>query len=150
MRPASGLPAWTASHLQYKDYGRNYKPSNSKVKFQNYPLGENIMSIEKAVEAIIKEAQERGDFDNLKGKGQPIDLDAYFETPEDLRLAYTALKNAGMVSPEVELLQEIAALKERLASTYEETQRNKLKKILHDKQLEFNIMMERQKKLLKG
>lgn len=108
------------------------------------------MSIEKAVEAIIKEAQERGDFDNLKGKGQPIDLDAYFETPEDLRLAYTALKNAGMVSPEVELLQEIAALKERLASTYEETQRNKLKKILHDKQLEFNIMMERQKKLLKG
>jgi len=108
------------------------------------------MSIEKAVEAIIKEAQERGDFDNLKGKGQPIDLDAYFETPEELRLAYTALKNAGMVSPEVELLQEIAALKERLASTYEETQRNKLKKILHDKQLEFNIMMERQKKLLKG
>lgn len=108
------------------------------------------MSIEKAVEAIIKEAQERGDFDNLKGKGQPIDLDAYFETPEDLRLAYTALKNAGMVSPEVELLQEIAALKERLASTYEETQRNKLKKILHDKQLEFNIMMERQKKLRKG
>ncbi|MFM8876066.1 MAG: DUF1992 domain-containing protein [Anaerolineae bacterium] len=107
------------------------------------------MSIEKAVEAIIKEAQERGDFDNLKGKGQPIDLDAYFETPEDLRLAYTALKNAGMVSPEVELLQEIAALKERLASTYEETQRNKLKKILHDKQLEFNIMMERQKKLRK-
>ncbi len=108
------------------------------------------MSIEKAVETIIKEAQERGDFDNLKGKGQPIDLDAYFETPEELRLAYTALKNAGMVSPEVELLQEIAALKERLASTYEETQRNKLKKILHDKQLEFNIMMERQKKLRKG
>lgn len=108
------------------------------------------MSIEKAVEAIIKEAQERGDFDNLKGKGQPIDLDAYFETPEELRLAYTALKNAGMVSPEVKLLQEIAALKERLASTYEETQRNKLKKILHDKQLEFNIMMERQKKLRKG
>jgi Domain of unknown function (DUF1992) len=108
------------------------------------------MSIEKAVETIIKEAQERGDFDNLKGKGQPIDLDAYFETPEELRLAYTALKNAGMVSPEVELLQEIAALNERLASTYEETQRNKLKKILHDKQLEFNIMMERQKKLRKG
>ena len=32
------------------------------------------MSLEKAVEAIIKEAQERGDFDNLKGKGKPIDL----------------------------------------------------------------------------
>lgn len=108
------------------------------------------MSIEKAVEAIIKEAQERGDFDNLKGKGQPIDLDAYFETPEELRLAYTALKNAGIVSPEVELLQEITALKERLESTFEEIQRNKIKKLIQDKQLEFNIMMERQKKFRKG
>lgn len=108
------------------------------------------MSIEKAVEAIIKEAQERGDFDNLKGKGQPIDLDAYFETPEELRLAYTALKNAGIVSPEVELLQEITALKERLESTFEEIQHNKIKKLIQDKQLEFNIMMERQKKFRKG
>jgi hypothetical protein len=55
-----------------------------------------------------------------------------------------------MISPEVELLQEIAALKERLASTYEEAQRNKIKKIIHDKQLEFNIMMERQKRHRKG
>ena len=109
-----------------------------------------MMSFEKIVEALIKEAQERGDFDNLKGKGQPLDLDAYFETPEDLRLAYSALKNAGIVSPEVELLQEIAALKERLATTFEEVQRNKIKKILHDKQLEFNILMERQKKNRKG
>lgn len=108
------------------------------------------MSFEKAVETIIREAQERGEFDNLKGKGQPIDLDAYFETPEDLRLAYSALKNAGLVSPEIELLQEIAALKERLVSTYEETQRNKIKKIIHDKQLEFNILLERQKRHRKG
>ena len=108
------------------------------------------MSIEKAVEAIIREAQERGDFDNLKGKGQPIDLNAYFETPEDLRLAYSALKNAGVVSAEVELLQEIAALKERLTSTYEESQRSRIKKLIQDKQMQFNIMMERQKKHRKG
>jgi hypothetical protein len=108
------------------------------------------MSIEKAVEAIIKEAQERGDFDNLKGKGQPIDLTAYFETPEDLRLAYSALKNAGIVSPEVELLQEISTLKERLSSTYEESQRSRIKKLINEKQLQFNIMLERQKKHRKG
>ena len=108
------------------------------------------MSIEKAVEAIIREAQERGDFDNLKGKGQPIDLNAYFETPEDLRLAYSALKNAGVVSAEVELLQEIAALKERLTITYEESQHGHIKKLIQDKQMQFNIMMERQKKHRKG
>ncbi|MCL4275125.1 MAG: DUF1992 domain-containing protein [Anaerolineales bacterium] len=104
------------------------------------------MSLAKAVEAIIKEAQERGEFDNLQNKGKPLDLTAYFETPEDLRMAYSVLKNAGMVSAEVELLQEIAALKERLASTYEESQRIRIKKIISEKQLQFNVMMERQKR----
>ncbi len=104
------------------------------------------MSLEKAVEAIIKEAQERGDFDNLKGQGKPIDLTAYFETPEDVRNAYSLLKNAGVVSPEVELLQEIAALKERLATTYEEKDRSRIKKIISDKQLQFNVMIERQRR----
>jgi len=104
------------------------------------------MSLEKAVEAIIKEAQERGEFDNLKGKGQPIDLSAYFETPEELRLGYSALKSAGFVPPEAELLQEIAALKERLSNTFEEIQRNRIKKIIREKQLQFDILLERQKK----
>lgn len=104
------------------------------------------MSLVKAVEAIIKEAMERGEFDNLQNKGKPLDLTAYFETPEDLRMAYSVLKNAEMVSAEVELLQEIAALKERLASTYEESQRIRIKKIISEKQLQFNVMMERQKR----
>lgn len=98
-----------------------------------------------SIEQIIREAQERGDFDNLKNKGKPIDLTAYFETPEDVRLAYSVLQNAGIVSPEVELLQEIAALKERLATTHEENQRRKIKKIIAEKQLQFDVMLEKQK-----
>lgn len=104
------------------------------------------MSLNRAIETIIKEAMERGEFDNLQNKGKPLDLSAYFETPEDLRMAYSVLKNAGMASAEVELLQEIAALKERLAATYEESQRGKIKRIISEKQLQFNVMMERQKR----
>jgi len=104
------------------------------------------MSLEKAVEAIIREAQERGDFDNLKGKGQPIDLSAYFETPEDVRMAYSLLKNAGMAAVEVDLLGEIAALRERLSTTYEEKDRSRIKKLLREKQLQFDVMLERQKR----
>jgi hypothetical protein len=103
------------------------------------------MSLAKSVEAIIKEAQERGDFDNLKNKGKPLDLSAYFETPEDVRMAYSVLQNAGMVTVEIDLLQEIAALKERLTTTYEESQRSRIKKIISEKQLQFNVMLERQK-----
>lgn len=108
------------------------------------------MNFDKVVEAIIKEAQERGDFENLKGKGKPIDLNAYFETPEELRLAYSVLKNAEIAAPEVELLQEIAALKERLTSTFEETQRSRIKKLIQGKQMEFNLMLERRKKHSRG
>jgi len=104
------------------------------------------MSLEKAVEAIIREAQERGDFDNLKGKGKPIDLNAYFETPEDLRMAYSMLKNAGMVSTEVDLLNEIAALKEKLTTAYEEKDRSRIQKMIREKQLQFDIMIEQQKR----
>jgi len=116
------------------------------VNFYNRIKKGETMSLEKAVEAIIREAQERGDFDNLKGKGKPIDLSAYFETPEDVRLAYSVLKNAGMVSVEVDLLTEIAALKERLATTYEEKDRSRIQKMIREKQLQFNVMMERQKR----
>jgi hypothetical protein len=104
------------------------------------------MNFDKLVEAAIREAQERGDFDNLKGKGKPIDLNAYFETPEDLRMAYSLLKNANMVAAEVELLGEIAALTERLAAIREEKDRSRIQKLIREKQMRFNILMERQKR----
>ena len=44
------------------------------------------MSIESAIEQKIREAIARGEFDNLSGSGKPLDLDAYFNTPEDLRM----------------------------------------------------------------
>ena len=74
------------------------------------------MNLDKIVEEIIKKAQERGEFDNLPGKGKPIDLSSYFETPEEVRVAYSMLKNAGMTSREVDLLKEIAELKQVLAA----------------------------------
>jgi len=44
---------------------------------------------------FIKEAMECGKFDNLPAKAKPIDLTEYFEMPEEVRLANSALKNAG-------------------------------------------------------
>ena len=105
------------------------------------------MSFDKLIEEKIKEAQRRGDFDNLPGKGKPIDLSTYFETPEDVRLAQSVLKNAGFTSREVELLNEIAGLKQLLVSGVDETKKQELQKQIQEKQIEFSIMMERQKRL---
>ena len=67
------------------------------------------MSIEKFVDEQIKRAIEAGEFDNLSGKGKPIDLKAYFETPEDLRMAYSILKSNNFVPEEVEMLKDRSA-----------------------------------------
>src|SRR5918996_2833962 len=66
------------------------------------------------VEQKLLEAVSRGEFDDLPGAGRPLELDDDALIPEDLRLAYRVLKNAGFVPPEVETLNEIAQL-ERLA-----------------------------------
>ena len=104
------------------------------------------MPFDRIVEAIIKEAMERGEFDHLPGKGQPIDLTEYFETPEEVRLAYSILKNAGMTSREVDLLKEIAELKQMLEAEREEEKKQEITRQIRQKQVEFSLIMERQKR----
>ena len=104
------------------------------------------MAFERIVEAMIKEAMERGEFDNLPGKGKPIDLTEYFETPEDVRLANSVLKGAGMTSREVDLLKEIAELKQIVAALPNEEKRRQIEQQIQQKQVEFSLMMEQRKR----
>ena len=101
------------------------------------------MYLEKLVESIIRKAQIHGELDNLPGQGKLVDLTEYFNTLEDVRVAQAMLKNAGMVSVEVELLQEITALKELILSMSDEAQKTKWRKTLESKQLQFDLLMER-------
>ncbi len=103
-----------------------------------------------AIEQIIREAMARGEFDNLPGAGKPIDLSAYFNTPEEMRLAYSVLKNAGILPQEAELLQEMAVLKEKAEGTKDAAERARLLKEMERKRLQFNLMMERQKRQSKA
>jgi hypothetical protein len=104
------------------------------------------MAFERIVEAMIKDAMERGEFDNLPGKGKPVDLTEYFETPEDVRLANSVLKGAGMTSREVDLLKEIAELKQIVAALPDEEKRRQIERQIQQKQVEFSLMMEQRKR----
>lgn len=70
--------------------------------------------LEFIAERRIAEAIANGDLENLPGEGRPLALDDDSVVPEELRLAYRILKNAGFIPPEVETLNEIAQL-ERIA-----------------------------------
>ena len=104
------------------------------------------MSLAKVIEERIREAIEAGEFDNLEGAGKPINLDDYFAAPEDMRMGYSVLKSARIVPEEVDRLKEIGELKEKINSLTDETEKKKLIKILNEKTLAFNLILERNKR----
>jgi len=58
-------------------------------------------------ERRIAEAMLNGEFDNLKGRGKPLVFEDETWIPEDLRMAYRFLKNAGCIPPELEARNEV-------------------------------------------
>lgn len=102
--------------------------------------------MDKFIDEQIRKAIEAGEFDNLPGKGKPIDLSAYFETPEDLRMAYSMLKGNNFVPEEVEILKDINDLKKRLSECSDENEKSKIKKELNDKNYAFNMLIEKRKR----
>ncbi|MBE3558861.1 MAG: DUF1992 domain-containing protein [Ktedonobacteraceae bacterium] len=58
------------------------------------------------IEEMIQQAQERGEFNNLQGTGQPLHLEDE-STAGDMAMAYHLLKNNGYAPAEVELAREI-------------------------------------------
>ncbi len=75
-------------------------------------------------EQKIAAAVARGELSNLPGEGRPLDLDDDALIPEDLRMAYRILKNAGFVPPEVDGLREIGELEHFIHTLREGEPRN--------------------------
>ena len=67
-------------------------------------------------EQKIAAAVARGELAGLPGEGRPLDLEDDAHVPEDMRVAYRILKNAGFVPPELENLREIGALEALIES----------------------------------
>jgi len=74
-------------------------------------------------ERQIEEAMRRGDFDNLSGRGQKIIFEDDSMVPEDLRMAYKILKNAGYVPQDFLEDKEIVTASELLAAATDEQER---------------------------
>ena len=99
-----------------------------------------IVALQKLVEKRIKEAQERGDFDNLPGHGQPIQIEDDSHIPEDLRLAYKILKNADCIPPELQLKKEIRQMEDMLEGIPDEKEKYRQIKRINYKILQLNMM----------
>lgn len=89
----------------------------------------------KIAEERIRKAMEEGELDNLPGAGRPLQLEDETWIPEDLRLAYRVLKNAGCVPPEIEERKEILNLRELIETIDDD--RERLRRL---RELSFRLM----------
>jgi hypothetical protein len=101
----------------------------------------------KIMDERIGDAIAAGEFDNLPGKGKPLNgLDAYFAAPEDWRMGASMLKSAGFLPQEMQLLKEIEELKIQRAQTSEPQERSRLARLINEKSVEYSFLMEKNRR----
>ena len=97
-------------------------------------------ALERLAEERIRDAIQRGEFDNLPGRGKPLNLEDDRHIPDDLRLAYKVLKNADCLPPELELKKEISNAEELLSSMADEGEKYRQLQKLNFLIMKFNEM----------
>jgi Domain of unknown function (DUF1992) len=88
--------------------------------------------------------------DDLPGKGKPLDLDEYFRCPEDLRIGYSLLKNAGYIPQEVEQLQQISCLVDELERCSDPAVRTRLQSELNETRVRLSLTIEAARRRRRG
>jgi hypothetical protein len=94
-------------------------------------------------EQRILEAQRNGEFDDLPGKGKPLELEDLSWVPHELRIGYKVLKNAHVLPPEAELLKDIHTLEDLLKHVEDESERKALAKSIQLKIIRLDLIKRR-------
>jgi DnaJ homologue, subfamily C, member 28, conserved domain len=98
---------------------------------------------QRIAEQRILEAQRNGAFDNLPGKGKPLELEDLSWVPEELRIGYHVLKNAHVLPPEAELLKDVHTLEDLLKHVEDEGERRALAKSIQWKMIRLDMLKRR-------
>jgi hypothetical protein len=97
--------------------GGDLNPEDEKLPPPRRPV-RTLPQWESAVDRQIREAQERGAFDNLAGRGKPLDLSSWGHG--DWALAHHVLQQAGETLPWIALGRDIEARQAHLAALLDE------------------------------
>jgi len=98
---------------------------------------------QRLAEQRILEAQRRGEFDDLPGKGKPLELEDLSWVPDELRIGYMVLKNAHVLPPEAELRKDIYILEDLLKHVEDEGERKALAKSIQWKVIRLETLKRR-------
>jgi hypothetical protein len=103
-----------------------------------------MAAVDEVIKQWLKRAERSGELKNNPLYGKPLDFDdGYLETPEEIRMTYKILKNAGYVPAEVQALKDLAALKEALESCADQDEARELRARIARAQQKVAMMLER-------
>ena len=94
------------------------------------------------VEARIQEAAVKGSFNNLPGAGKPLPKDPLEGLPYDDRIAALIHRTVGSAPEEVQLLREIAELRQARDDAKEPITKKRLGDQLQQKALRLSMLFE--------
>ncbi|WP_071458547.1 DnaJ family domain-containing protein [Bacillus massilinigeriensis] len=91
----------------------------------------------------IRKAYENGEFEHLPGFGKPLEPDELASVPEELRMAYRMLKNAGYSLEENALRQEMMSIEDLIRSGVDGEEAESLRKELNEKLVRYNALISK-------
>lgn len=96
-------------------------------------------------EEKIQKAYQDGEFRNLKGMGKPLKLKDDSGIPEELRMAYHILENAGFSPEEAELKKEIMTTQDLMKNCLNDEERKQFQQDLSKKVLQYNSLLAKKR-----
>lgn len=92
-----------------------------------------IRTQDEVIAAHLAQAFKSGELQSAESFGKPLKEPAgYAETPDEFRLAFKILKNAGVTPPEVELFHKRARLRVQVEAAINESERKALQRQLSE------------------
>ncbi len=92
----------------------------------------------------IAQSEQSGELRTAPSWGKPLTFgDGYNETPDELRMPMKVLKDAGVLPPEVQALQRLAALRQAAALATEIEEQQRLQRQASDLQQAIALRLER-------
>lgn len=91
----------------------------------------------------IKKAYEDGEFSQLPGFGKPLKMEDLSSIPEELRMAYKLLKNAGFTEEESYLRREIITVEDLINKCENPNEKENLQKNLNERLIRINQLMSK-------
>ena len=107
-----------------------------------------LRMVEDHIGRSLAESEKSGELKSAPNYGKPLNFgDGYAETPEELRMGFKILKDAGFVPPEVELMRDIDTLTRSIDSETDEKAVLEMRAQLAQMLQQLSVRMERLKQL---